>query len=68
MGVETVICTIPGCNKGPNGRPWESPKDLQTYSQRSAEVRIHLDMDHYSDFHTSSKEETPKETKESNYT
>ena len=56
--VETKICTIPGCDMGPGGRPWESPAGITTYAARSAEVRNHLDMDHYSLF---AKKEENKE-------
>ena len=64
MTVETVICTIPNCTGGPDGRPWESPVGLQTYASRAAEVQNHLDMFHYEDFHRTPKKDEKKGVKE----
>ena len=49
--IDVITCTIPGCVFGNEGKPWMSPRDITTYAQRSAEVRNHIEMDHFSDFH-----------------
>ena len=66
MTVDTVMCTIPGCAGGRDGRPWESPEGLTTYASRESMVRNHLDMDNFSNLNPN--KDKLKESSESKFT
>ena len=60
MTIPKVTCSIMGCSYSPDGGAWESPEECTTYQARAAEVRNHLDMDHFNDFGDRNNRKEPK--------
>ena len=46
MPGEAMECRVEGCSFGRDGTPYKTPDECNSYAARTADLRLHLDMDH----------------------